>query len=325
MAEQQAWAEHFKKDLQVTLEAAVARLQEQAGHIFKELEARAAQTAAALDKAQPKASAASASRATFVRQVTLDKFAGESAAVRGWLYALDVATRGASDDEKIDVADLHLTGTARSWAMQLGRAQTWREWVARFESRFAPLSDTRLRLALDTLRQETTVQDYISRFSDIVQQLPDLSEEHKVFQFVKGLRANIGAEVRARAPRTFIDAARLADQFEDGFFGGSRARGAGHHGGLAEATGASAVTATPMDIAALEQQLAALRISTEEEIAALREGRFGRNNASRSSVKCWYCDRTGHMQADCRKRQHDNAPLVRRPQQGRPRPNGKTL
>eukprot|EP01116_Phalansterium_solitarium_P002510 TRINITY_DN1255_c0_g4_i1.p1 TRINITY_DN1255_c0_g4~~TRINITY_DN1255_c0_g4_i1.p1 ORF type:complete len:384 (-),score=43.83 TRINITY_DN1255_c0_g4_i1:458-1609(-) len=319
--------------VQKGLSRALDVINEHAVRVTKELEARVLQATEALAKSQV-AAPAPATR-TFVRQVALDKFAGDSTAVRGWLYALEVATRDVSDDDRIDIAEVHLTGTARTWSMQLAaahdpRPQSWAEWVARFRARFAPVSDTRLRTELDTLRQESTVQAYIDKFTDICQQLPDLSEQHKVFQFVKGLRGNIGAEVRARAPKTFIDAARLADQYEDSFFGGGRGRALARQGTLAEVTSGTSGSqaATPMEIDALVQQLAALQVSSFEELAALRDGQGTRGSTSRPPAKCWYCNKVGHLQADCRKRQRDNAPLVtigKRSQQGRPRPNDKAL
>ena len=55
---------------------------------------------------------------------------------------------------------------------------------------------------------------YINRFRELVVELPDESKEQQVYQFLKGLKADIQRVVRPMKPTTVERAMDLADEAE---------------------------------------------------------------------------------------------------------------
>ena len=104
------------------------------------------------------------------------------------------------EQAKINQASLLLEGNAFTWWMALSREnRTPRHWVQfeqevtkQFQSFNASLQ---ARNQLYTLRQIGSVADYISRFSNLVYQIEDLSESEAFYQFKKGLKPAIIAKM----------------------------------------------------------------------------------------------------------------------------------
>lgn len=88
---------------------------------------------------------------------------------------------------------------------------TWEEFRSKFLARFRPIeSGKTARVALASLRQTHSVQQYCSLFQQHVTLTPDMAETDKVFAFQNGLKPNIAREVDIRDPRNLTQAMNFA-------------------------------------------------------------------------------------------------------------------
>ena len=71
---------------------------------------------------------------------------------------------------------------------------------------------TDVRDRYTSMRQISSVSDYINRFRSVVVELPHESDEDQVYQFLKGLKPEIQASTRTHKPRTLKAAMDIADE-----------------------------------------------------------------------------------------------------------------
>ena len=134
-----------------------------------------------------------------------------------------------------------LEGTAAQWqnfldmeVLQQRRAplQAWREWAAELVARFEPMNALeRARNQLDSLRQTTTVLQYVREFQRLMFQIPLMTREEALHRFIRGLKPELQYQLTAQNPPTLEDAILLAERldvlYKSTRSGGSGGKGAG--------------------------------------------------------------------------------------------------
>jgi hypothetical protein len=183
----------------------------------------AAAAAAAQAAAQPAphpaavhvAAQAAAPRVDRPRLAAPPPYDGRAATLDDWLSALarQFAWYGASmqaDDERIRFATSHLQGPAWEWwdTQGAGRPTTWTGVQDALRRRFQPVNSAELtRAKLLALTQgKASVHEYVDSFRRLLVRVPSMSEDDRLFQFLRGLRPSIATQLRVQGV-TRLDAA----------------------------------------------------------------------------------------------------------------------
>lgn len=147
--------------------------------------------------------------------------------------------------------------------------------------------ETDIRDQYSSLRQTASVSAYITKFRSLVVELPNEPEDHKIYQFLKGLKPEIQARTRTHKPKTLGAAMDIADEADRAHYHAYR--------GAATSTRSAAGTSrgtgpTPMQIGAIVRgELNA--ILQPHELQRLRQ-----------ENRCFECRKEGHLAKDCPKR-----------------------
>ena len=128
------------------------------------------------------------------------------------------------------IAAAHLAGHARAWwkatinslnpdnsdYTQELKVPMWAEFVDLILKQFRKAHNTlRLQEELRSLKQEGSIMEYISRFSELEVKLADMSGETKLYFFIAGLKPNVKRELTAKQPVDLRTAMNLSAIFED--------------------------------------------------------------------------------------------------------------
>ncbi len=121
-------------------------------------------------------------------------------------------------EERVQLVGSYLKESAGLWykyvyeeSIAIESPLTWEEFRSKFLARFRPIeSGKTARVALASLRQTHSVQQYCSLFQQYVTLTPDMAETDKVFAFQNGLKPNIAREVDIRDPRNLTQAMNFA-------------------------------------------------------------------------------------------------------------------
>lgn len=121
-------------------------------------------------------------------------------------------------EERVQLVGSYLKESAGLWykyvyeeSITIGSPLTWEEFRSKFLARFRPIeSGKTARVALASLRQTHSVQQYCSLFQQYVTLTPDMAETDKVFAFQNGLKPNIAREVDVRDPQNLTQAMNFA-------------------------------------------------------------------------------------------------------------------
>jgi|GEM_PF-5873018 len=149
-------------------------------------------------------------------------FDGENSQFREWTFAIELAFRSLNFTEPskmVDYATGYLTGNARLWfisSMDAGVTfQTWQELKEALRLVYGPVFDQeRIRMDLFAIQQTGKVSAYISDFSRLSLQAPELDELSRAVLFVKGLRGDLKHQVLQSHPQTLDEAFRSAQTAE---------------------------------------------------------------------------------------------------------------
>ena len=143
-------------------------------------------------------------------------FAGDSATFREWVFTVEMAMKvqgmqKASD--MVNFAAMHLSGNACLFFINAQDAgQVFPDWPS-FKSAlgdvFGPLQEQeQARLRVMTIRQESSLEEYIRLFSLLSLQLPDVDEHTKALMFVRGLKDDVRTYALTQHPKDLSVAIR---------------------------------------------------------------------------------------------------------------------
>ena len=149
-------------------------------------------------------------------------FDGNQATFKEWTFAMELALRSlafADPTEDVDYGIGYLSGNARLWVISaLDAGTTYESWDAlkkALTSAYGPVHDQeRCRLNLFALRQASTLSVYVTDFTRLSLQVPDLDELSRTLLFVKGLRYNLKRQVMLIHPQNLEHAIRSAQTAE---------------------------------------------------------------------------------------------------------------
>src|SRR5437763_5618307 len=134
------------------------------------------------------------------------------------------------DTTQINYAATGLEAAALHWYLNRVMAAgdqapfaNWDAFATAIRQAFQPPNyQHHLRQQLKRLKQIGSVQEYGSRFRNIVGQIENMNEIDKVTYFVEGLKPATRMEVAYQAPNTFDEAWALAIRFDTAMFGTNR-------------------------------------------------------------------------------------------------------
>ena len=135
------------------------------------------------------------------------------------------------------------------------------------------------------LEQKESVRDYILQFQDIMSQITQMNEDDKISYFIKGLKARSRSEISFRAPKLLNEAINMAIQFEQ----------ANNYSPVSFKS-SSSTNILPRD------ESSPMEISTMQ----VKE--------RRRQIECFYCQKLGHIEKDCRKKKYDESNKWKRKQ-----------
>lgn len=237
-----------------------------------------------------------------------------------WLFQVEQylrASNQASDPIRVAYASALLRGDAQKWwenkvtaAATVGLDEsrcTWVEFKTMISQQFQVVNkELKARDALASLVQKGAVSDYVSKFTTLAFDVPDLSLAEKHDRFFRGLKYKVRMEIMLKGiPDDYDELVRLAERIDTILFemnSGNRNTGNGKgwkqkNNYSAANGGSNANGPTPMDIGAVDNDS---RMTPELRIQYLKEG------------KCFFCKEPGHIAINCPKKKKRNYPNDRR-------------
>lgn len=230
------------------------------------------------------------------------QFSGERDSVEldTWLFQVEeyfLTLPNLDESSRVRAAGLMLKGQAASWYRDIMRREqtitTWADFRQAISLMFMPIGrDKQARIKLDHTVQRA--QDSVATYTTYMRRLilaigPGVSEDERLYRFVKGLRDPIREHVYMKEPKTFDEACQLATRYE-------AMRQAFQKGTKSESSqGSGSRGPAPMELGAVQAQ------------APKRAPNFKSNNnkTAKTEGKCLYCQKPGHYARDCRKKAAD--------------------
>ena len=159
---------------------------------------------------------------------------------------------------------------------------------------------TDVRDQYHALRQTGSVSAYITRFRALVVELPDETESHQIYQFLKGLKPEIQARTRTHKPASLGEAMDIADEADRANYHAYRGT-TSHRANVPRTGGHSSSGPAPMQLGAVgdfDLDVAAMQpaqLIPPHELQRLRQ-----------ENRCFYCCKVGHAARDCNKKKLDS-------------------
>ncbi|KAD3641782.1 hypothetical protein E3N88_31006 [Mikania micrantha] len=138
---------------------------------------------------------------------------------RGWILKAEKYFKyyHIPEDEKVDIASMHLDGDALdlfSWLSTDHRMMFWEDLTHAFQKNFGPAEFQNPDEFLCSIRQTGTVQEYRQEFAKRSARVADWPDHCLLGVFLNGLKEELKADVRIHKPHTVFNAVSLALQFE---------------------------------------------------------------------------------------------------------------
>jgi hypothetical protein len=246
-----------------------------------------ADQAAAQQQRAAAAVAPSAAPAVRPRLPAPATFEGRAETLDEWIADINqqISWYTMGEAEIIRFAGGFMRGAARDWMTSLGTPpNTWAQLQGALRTRFQPVSSADIaRGKLLTLVQgKQSVHEYVDAFRRLLIRVPSMSNDDRLFQFIRGLRPTIGVQLRVHGVTTVSDAIAMASRI----------------GGISDVQqqgGAVPSSSVPMELDALDgiEGLEAdtstatdapiTRGELQQLLNAIREGRRGTGASSNSN------------------------------------------
>jgi uncharacterized membrane protein YgcG len=142
-------------------------------------------------------------------------FEGRAAALDEWLADIQqqITWYGMGEADAIRFAGAFMRGAARDWLLGLAAVPaTWVQLVAELRTRFQPVNsaDTARGKLLTLTQGKQSVHEYVDAFRRLLIRVPSMSNDDRLFQFIRGLRPAIGLQLRVHGVATLDDAIAMA-------------------------------------------------------------------------------------------------------------------
>ena len=124
------------------------------------------------------------------------------------------------DAKKIKTAPLYLADAAMLWwrrrhgDIERGTCimESWDDFKREIKKQFYPEnSEHEARAKLRRLSHKNTIREYVKEFSELMLEIPDLSDKEALFTFVDGLQSWAKVEVQRRGPQDLASAISVAE------------------------------------------------------------------------------------------------------------------
>ncbi|KAD5960576.1 hypothetical protein E3N88_12048 [Mikania micrantha] len=152
-----------------------------------------------------------------VKKVKLPEFSGFDP--QGWIKKVNLYfdINQIPDDLRLKLAQLSMQGVAQHWftmVTQVHDSMSWTEFQTELLQRFSRLEIHNPYEQLATIKQASSILDYIDGFEYLLSLVPRLPESQTIGYFVAGLRNDVKQWVRLHRSQTRLDAIYLATDVE---------------------------------------------------------------------------------------------------------------
>ncbi|KAD4983041.1 hypothetical protein E3N88_19712 [Mikania micrantha] len=152
-----------------------------------------------------------------VKKVKLPEFSGFDP--QGWIKKANLYfdINQTPDELRLKLAQLSMTGVAQHWftvVTQIHDEMSWAEFQRELLQRFSGLEIHNPFEQLATIKQSSSILDYIDDFEYLLSLVPRLPESQSIGYFVAGLKEDVKQWVRLHRPQSRLDAIYLAKDVE---------------------------------------------------------------------------------------------------------------
>lgn len=233
-----------------------------------------------------------------------------------WVFAVEQYLELVSIEEtkKVALLSTFLVGEALLWfrsefqglTLAQRAALNWNEVLLLLKNYFRPpnMQDTLMDQWV-SLRQTSSVSNYVAALRALQLQLPALTREQVLDKFVRGLRPRTKIEIKLRAPQTIDEAISLADRYDRIVYGYNDST----H--LDTSMGASPYQTDPdaMQIDAVQIQGNTRRPQRPQQRPMNQKPQIQTGPIrDMTRVTCYNCNKTGHYAKDCRSPRRNMGP-----------------
>ena len=147
--------------------------------------------------------------------------------VDNFLWGLDKyfgAVGVTEESSRIETAVLYLTDTARLWWRRregdiekgICTISTFNDFKRELKRQFYPENaEDEARARLRRIKQTGTIRDYIKDFTDLIVEIPKMSDKDSLFNFMDGLQSWVKTELRRRGVQDLATAIAVAESLID--------------------------------------------------------------------------------------------------------------
>ena len=242
-----------------------------------------------------------------------------------WLHRMEdyLEMTKTKDEWKTRIAAGYLEGPAFLWYQQA--AEQWAMWPytpwetfkQALKARFImPNADMKYWMEWNSLKQDRTVAEYITRFNTTRMVLQITDENIAMDRFINGLRWKTQTEVRLRGPTSLEEAMSIADRYDTlmtqqsairsaakGTYGAFQDKGNNHANPWRNDASTWNGSTSYQDDRGTPMELDMLQGNSKPQGNQFYSAKAAKRGTFKGT--CNYCGRNGHKRLDCRRLQSD--------------------